>query len=431
MPAATTTVTKGTPSAEDPSTGPQSRMQRWLPLWFPLSVYAVTRLFVVVVVSIQQHDQISLPFSNGILRIMFPSDEAPGYWWGVSGWDGQWYQEIATNGYPPSIPRNAEGLPDMNPWAFYPVFPLATRALMTVTGLPFVVAGPLLATVVGALAMVLLFRLVDQAVGRWEAMVVVVSTCTFIAAPILQASYTESFALLLIVVTLLLLRSRRYAWVFLALAALALTRNIVMAMAPVMIAHGVVAYRDRHERPFGRGSQVTVAALAVWSVVLTWLWPLIVGVATGEPNGYTDTVSAWNIDADKIKVSSWWNFLYVNYGLLAQIAAAMFVAFFVWFMITRGMRWGPEIWGWAGAYPAYLVLITNTGPSRLRYALLAFPFALLLAWALKRPERIWGGSPAWKWVGLGLIAVMGLGMQTFYTYNYMLVTHLDGNIYFP
>ena len=50
--------------------------------------------------------------------------------------------------------------------------------------------------------MVLLFRLVDRAVGRWEAIVAVVGLCTFISRrPILQATYTESLAILLVVVT--------------------------------------------------------------------------------------------------------------------------------------------------------------------------------------------------------------------------------------
>ena len=49
-------------------------------IWFPLAVYAATRIFTVIVVLICQRSQIALPAPNGILRIMYPTDGAPGYW---------------------------------------------------------------------------------------------------------------------------------------------------------------------------------------------------------------------------------------------------------------------------------------------------------------------------------------------------------------
>ena len=52
----------------------------------------------------RQGSQIALPAPNGILRIMFPTDEAPGYWVVMGNWDGQWYQQIATHGYPTALP---------------------------------------------------------------------------------------------------------------------------------------------------------------------------------------------------------------------------------------------------------------------------------------------------------------------------------------
>jgi len=190
---------------------PRRRLgSRWVPtgprawLWVPLSIYLLTRIVTVIVVSIQQRDQIALPFPNAIIRIPFPQAEAPGYFDAMTNWDGQWYQLIATSGYPHELPRAWDGSVDMSPWAFYPVFPLSTRALMAVTGQSFDVVGTTWAAIVGAVAMVLLFRFVDSAVGRWEACVTVVATSTYVAAPILQASYTESFALLILVICLMI-----------------------------------------------------------------------------------------------------------------------------------------------------------------------------------------------------------------------------------
>ena len=78
-------------------------------------------------------------------------------------------------------------------------------ALMKVTGGSFYVIGGITAMLIGAAAMLLLYWLVDRAVGRWEAIVAVVGVCTFISAPILQAP-TESLALLLVIVNLMLIR---------------------------------------------------------------------------------------------------------------------------------------------------------------------------------------------------------------------------------
>ena len=112
-------------------------------------------------------------------------------------------------GYPNPLPLDDLGQVDMNAWAFFPLYPMIVGALTRVTGGSFYVVGGITAMVIGAVAIYLLFRFVDRAVGRWEAIVAVVGVCTFISAPILQATYTESLALLLVVVNLMLIRARK------------------------------------------------------------------------------------------------------------------------------------------------------------------------------------------------------------------------------
>ena len=394
-------------------------------IWFPLAVYAATRVFAVIVVLILQRSQIALPAPNGILRILFPTDKAPGYWVVMGNWDGQWYQEIATHGYPTTLPMTDQGTVDMNPWAFFPLYPMTVGVVMRLTGLSFYVVGAVLATLTGAVAMVLLFRLVDQAVGRWEAVVAVVGLCTFITAPILQATYTESLAILLVVVVLMLVRARRYWWVAVALVLLALSRNVVLAMAPVIVAHAVVRWRKEGDA-FTRRERVLLGALAVEAAALTGLWPAIIGLVTRTPDGYTQTMKAWKVGSE-LKIGSWWTYLMNAYGWVGALFGIAAVAAFAWFMLThRTWHWGPEIWGWAGAYPAYQLLVTNSGPSRLRYAILAFPFTLLIAWFLNLSR--WR---RWRLLLLAGVAVCGLAQQVWWLQNYLLVSHLDGPIYFP
>ena len=62
----------------------------------------------------------------------------------------------------------------------------------------------------------------------------------------------------------------------------------------------------------------------------------------------------------------------------------------------------------------------------MRYALLAWPFALIIAQVLDLP---WWRR--WRWWLLGLIAVAGMVQQAWYTQNVILITHLDGVVYYP
>jgi len=413
---------------EDQASAPATARTPWwrrFEIWFPLAVFAASRIFTVIVVLICQRSQIALPAPNGILRIMYPTDGAPGYWVAMANWDGQWYQQIADVGYPNPLPLDDLGQVDMNAWAFFPLYPMMVGALMRVTGGSFYVVGGITAIVIGAAAMLLLFRLVDRAVGRWEAIVAVVGVCTFISAPILQATYTESLALLLVIVNLMLIRARRYWWTAVALVLLALTRNVVIAMVPVLMAHGFVRWRKERD-DFGLRDKVMLGALIVEAGALTFLWPAIIGAVTRNPAGYADTMQAWKIGTD-IKLSTWWNYLDFAYGWWGIVGGIAIVLAFGWFMLTkRSWRWGPELWGWAGAYPAYQLLVTNTGPSRLRYALLAFTFTLFIAWLLRL--KWWRRWEVWGLVG---VALLGLGQQVWWIQNYLIVSHLDGPIYFP
>jgi len=397
-------------------------------VWFPLAVYAVTRLIDAVYFAIMQRSQIPMVPGNGAARVIFPTPAGPGYWPVMANWDGQWYHEIASLGYPDPIPTDpVTGKVVQNPWAFYPVFPMLTRALMWATGADFYVAGALLSTVVGAVAMVLLFRLVDRAAGRWSAIVATVATTTWVAAPVLQTTYTEACALLVIVLFLTALRGRRYGWVLVTLVALALTRNLVLIAAPVLIVHLLVRWLRRDTDPLPVQHSITVGALTVLSGVLTFLWPTICRLVTGDKDGYTKTMAAWGVDAFEIKLHTWIDYVYYDYGYLGWAVALAGLVWFARMMLSPvTARWGPELWGWAGAYPAYQILVTGIGPSRIRYALLAWPVFLLLAWILNRPR--WRARRGRL---LAAYAVVLVALQGWWVWNYWVILYLGPDVQFP
>lgn len=397
---------------------------RQFAFWFPVLVYAASRVYVLLCVTVLAHHQIALGPGLDSIRIAFPTPADPGYLVAMTNWDGQWYRIIAENGYPAVLPTLPTGAVDMNPWAFFPVFPLSVGAIMSVTGLPFVVVAPMLSTAIGFAAVYVLFRLVDRAVGRWEAIVAVTATCFFIASSIFSASYTESTALLLIVSLLLLLRARRYVWFALLLVVLALTRNVVIAMAPVIVTHAVVRWRQGDEGPRPVVTRWALATLTTFAAALTFLWPTVVSIATATPDAYNRTMLAWNIET-KLKLRLWWQLLDEYGGVLAQGIGVLGVAAFAWWMLSRhSWRWGPELWGWAGAYPAYILLVTSPTASRVRYALLAFPMTLIIAWVLQRPW--WRRYRYWLLCAVGLL---GAAQMWWWTQHYLIIETLGDDLY--
>jgi hypothetical protein len=223
--------------------------------WFPLAVYAATRLIDALLILIAARHQIALSGLIDGYHVTLPSSAAPGYSTVASNWDGQWYLSIATHGYPSVIPQDATGHVVQNAWGFYPAYPFLVGVLMRVTGLGFTVAAPILSLLLGGAAVIVMFRLVNETAGRFAASATVVLVSASMAAPVMQIAYTESLALLLLCTALLLLRNRHYAWLIPILMTLALTRAIALAFVPVLVVHYIARYRRRFVEPFPRGDR--------------------------------------------------------------------------------------------------------------------------------------------------------------------------------
>jgi hypothetical protein len=148
---------------------------------------------------------------------------------------------------------------------------------------------------------------------------------------------------------------------------------------------------------------------------------------TGDKDGYAKTMAAWGVDAFEIKLHTWIDYVYYDYGYLGWAVCLAGLAWFARMMLNPATtRWGPELWGWAGAYPAYQVLVTGIGPSRIRYALLAWPVFLLLAWILNRPRL----RPRRAW-WLTAYAVVLVALQGWWIWNYWIILGLHPDVQFP
>jgi hypothetical protein len=374
-------------------------------VWFPLTVYAVTRLFDVVLILVAARHQVVLTRGGTYGSV-------------ASSWDGAWYLRIATHGYPSTIPRDASGHALQNQWGFYPAYPFTVGAIMRISGLGFTVVAPVLSFVLGAGAVIVMYRLINQGSGRFAASATVLLTCTYMAAPVMQIAYTESLALLLVCSALLLLRNRRYGWLVPVLVMLALTRAIALAFVPVLVVHGISRYRRRSLEPFPEPDRWRVVGLTGLAIVLTGLWPAIAAVTTGDPAAYTLTMSSWGTTGKLRVLIEFPAFAWTEGGAVGLAVLLGIISLIAVIVLRRGAQaWDPEVRAWAGFYPLYLLLATAPGSSNIRHLFLAFP----LMWPF--PEVAASTTDRHRRVAVvAILAVCGLIMQWVWISQYLVLT---------
>ncbi len=315
------------PAVVAPRLEGRTRLSRAWPLpfqlWYPLMVYGISRLITaafMVAATARAHRS--------------------GYADLATAWDGGWYRTIATQGYPSALPLDIDGHVGPNAWAFSPVYPMIVRALMAVTRLDYSVVAPSLSLVLGAVAMVVVFVLMERAAGRFCACTCVLLTCTFMAAPVMQLAYAESLALLLLAGSLLLLRERKYIAVAALLLILTLTRPVVLAFIPVVMAHGISRWRARATDPFPRKDRRAVVVLTGWCVAATGLWPVIVGVSNGDPLAWTKAQDAWRPGRYFGPGVGWPAGFLFNYGWLGFATLALVVLLTLGIVLRPGAKGG-------------------------------------------------------------------------------------------
>jgi hypothetical protein len=184
-------------------------------------------------------------------------------------WDAFWYLGIAEHGYWPTGggPENL---------AFFPLFPIMIRAVGNLLG-DNGLAGLLIANVCFALALVALYRLVedrfDRQAARWT--IVLLSVSPF--AYFFSAVYTESLFLLLTVASFLAAERRRW-WLAGGLGMLcALTRLVGAAMGPALL---LMYLQARPERWWKVDRHIFAAGLAPLGTVVYMAYQYL---AFGDP----------------------------------------------------------------------------------------------------------------------------------------------------
>ncbi|MBC9226349.1 hypothetical protein GL325_08455 [Aeromicrobium sp. 636] len=298
-------------------------------------------------------------------------------------WDGRWYGLIAEEGYPAELPRDSDGEISESPWAFLPLFPMTARLVMTVTGLPWDVVGPVLSASFGAVAVLVLFRLVmiaapelvSERPGLPYSAVAAVSF--FPAAGVFSMAYGDSLALVLVLVTLWCILRRRYVLAMVPLVLLGLTRAIALPMAAVVVWHLVHRCRTEGFRTISPREWGAAAMLGVTALISGYSWVAIAGLVLGSPAAYFEAQSPWRQGGSSTAPFAGWTWFiesWLGWAVFALLCLGIVaVTFRSWLR-----RLGPEFQAWGGAYIGFVVAATAMGASTPRYLLLTIVFPLLL-----------------------------------------------------
>jgi hypothetical protein len=178
-------------------------------------------------------------------------------------WDSDWYLRVAEDGY--------SGSPSSTP-AFFPLYPGLVGLLGRLLAGHFVRAGVLLSLAACAVAFVLLHRLAAARLGEEGASRAVFYLAVFPTALFLQAVYSESLYLALVLGAFLLAERGRFLGAG-AIAGLALlARAVGIALLPAL---ALLAWRagDRRHALLGLAVAIPIAGL----------YPLLLGIWIDEP----------------------------------------------------------------------------------------------------------------------------------------------------
>ena len=288
--------------------------------WYlvPLLIFAIFRSIGAVLLSIGASRQAALTGADAAYKITSPTPASPGYLGVVSNWDGQWYWSIAANGYPLDLPRmDGELLP--NEWAFTPGYPFLVRAVMEVLHIGFPLAATLVSLMCGAAAMVVLYGMVHERLGRRASVAIVLALNCFPTAPVFQVAYTESMALLLVVLGLRALTSGRQSMFVLVAALLSVTRPVLLPLAAVAGIVWLLRWRGRAEVHFAVRERWISAVSVVACLAMVGVWPAIAGLVTGEARAFTDTMAVWPANAVMGGVGANWFTLTIEYPVLLAL----------------------------------------------------------------------------------------------------------------
>jgi hypothetical protein len=186
-------------------------------------------------------------------------------------WDSVFFVRIAEHGY------------DSTSAAFYPLYPGLVAALGRVFFGHYVLAGIVISLLAALGAFLLLHRIAEDRLGAGGAQRAVLYLAVFPMALFLQAVYSESLYLLLVLASFALAERGRFAGAGVATALAILTRATGVVLLPAL---ALLAWRARSRARALAGLGLAVPIAAVY--------PLLLWQQVGDPWAFWNAQDRWH-----------------------------------------------------------------------------------------------------------------------------------------
>ncbi|MBP1092665.1 mannosyltransferase family protein [Bradyrhizobium diazoefficiens] len=269
----------------------------------------------------------------------------PSWYHQLLQWDSQWYFRIATAGYgyngDPTVPQTV---------VFYPLYPLLSRAIATVSGIDIADSMLLMSNIAGLCAIVVLFKFVREDFGDEVGHATVALLSFFPTSVVFSAGYTEPLALLLIVSFFLALKSKHFVWAALLSALASATR----ATGTILLAVLMWEIWTNRGQPLRLRAAIVYALLAISGLCLfmAYLW-----YAFGDPLLLFTAQSGYHLGTT----------------MGARFISALALEPFSRMILDD---WNP--WGWDSWFTLLFITAIIAGSFRLPTSLTLFALGVLL-----------------------------------------------------
>ena len=311
-------------------------------------------------------------------------------------WDSVFFLRIAEHGY------HAAGA---SASAFYPLYPALVGVGGRALGGHYVLAGIVVSLLTCLGAFVLLYRLAENRLGTEAARRAVLYLAVFPTALFLQAVYSESLYLLLVLAAFVLAERRRFLEAGTIAGLALLTRPAGIALLPAL---ALLAWRSPRRRR-------ALASLAP-APLLFGVYPLLLWLQTGHPWGFASSQGIWHRHPSYAgPLGGIWDGLRAGFAGVEQLVSgshthrywhtvqdvdpmrvAAFnletLAFLVLFLVLTVVAWR-RLGAAYGLFAAVSLAIPLSVPSERwpllsipRFGLVVFPFFLALATLGRRPR---------------------------------------------
>ena len=301
-------------------------------------------------------------------------------------WDSSFFLQIAEHGY------------DRTTAAFYPLYPGVVAVLGRVFFGQYIVAGIVVSLAAALGAFLLLHRLAEERLGADGARRTVLYLAVFPMALLLQAVYSESLYLLLVLAAFVLAERGHFAWAGVVTGLAILTRITGVALLPAL---ALLAWRHRDRLRAFAGLALAVPVAAAYPLLL-WQqiddpWAFVHAQerwhrhlsAAGPFGGIWDALTNWvPPGADHA------------HALAVNAEALVALALFVPLTVVAWRRFGAPY----GLFAAVSLAIPLSFPSD-RWPLLSMPRFGLVIFPLFMALAVLGGRPR---VHTAIVAVSSL-----------------------